>query len=162
MIAEYECADRNALFDAPRQYGLSQEHKHLKEMAKVSGLEKFPLFCPIVAPFYSGMEVTVALSAEQICGNADNIKEVYSAFYGKGKGLVKFADGADEEGFLSASAFSGRDDMQIGVFGNPDRILLVSRFDNLGKGASGSAIQNMNILLGVDETTGLVTTDGGF
>jgi len=161
MIAEYEAADRNGLLEGPRQYALTQEHKHLKEMAKISRLENLPLFCPVVAPFYSGMEVTVTLGAQQISGKASDIKEVYKEFYGKNSGLVKFSDSADADGFLSASAFSGKDDMQVGVFGNEERILLVSRFDNLGKGASGSAIQNMNILLGVDEKTGLVTTDGG-
>ncbi|MBR5527557.1 MAG: N-acetyl-gamma-glutamyl-phosphate reductase [Clostridia bacterium] len=158
MIAEYQDDARCTLLDGPRQYGLSQEHKHLGEMVKIPGISHSPLFCPIVAPFYSGMEVTVSLGADELNAGADEIKKIYSEFYGKGTGLVRYAESADEGGFLSASAFSGRDDMQISVFGNSDRILLVSRFDNLGKGASGSAIQNMNILIGADEAEGLVTT----
>lgn len=153
MIAEYESADRSSLFDAPRMYGLSQEHKHLKEMMKVCRLENAPIFCPIVSSYYSGMEVTVPLFKKDVKGSIDDIKELYKDYYKQG--LVRYVDDADESGFVSANAFSGRDDMQITVSGNEDRILLVARFDNLGKGASGAAIQNMNIVLGVDETTGL-------
>ena len=153
MIAEYEDAGRNVLLDAPRQYGLTQKHKHLPEMKKVCGLTADPAFCPIVAPYYAGMEVTVPLFASELSGNVKEICDVYRAYYKEG--LVRFVDSGDEEGFLSANAFAGRDDMQITVCGNEERILLVSRFDNLGKGASGAAIQNMNILLGVPEETGL-------
>ncbi len=153
MIAEYEDENRDKLLDAPRMYGLTQQHKHLKEMKTVCGLDELPVFCPIVAPFYSGMEVTVPLFKNQIKGEIKDIISIYKEYYKEG--LVTFADGSDESGFLSASAFSGRDDMQITVVGNAERILLVSRFDNLGKGASGAAIQNMNILLGVDEACGL-------
>ena len=111
------------------------------------------MFCPIVGDFYSGMEVTVPLFAGEIKGTIDDIREVYRSYYASG--LVRFAESADDDGMLSAAAFSGRDDMQVAVFGNEERIVLTARFDNLGKGASGAAIQNMNILLGVDETTGL-------
>lgn len=154
MIAEYEDAERDPLLDAPRMYGLTQSHKHLPEMSRVCGLSKAPIFCPVVASYYSGMEVTVPLFADAVKGGMDAICEVYRSYYQNG--LVHFADAADESGFLSANAFSGRDDMQITVTGNGERLLLVARFDNLGKGASGAAIQNMNILLGVDESTGLV------
>lgn len=157
MIAEYEAELRDFKLDAPRQYGLSQNHKHLPEMSKIACLENAPLFCPIVAPFYSGMEVTISLSHNQVSASVEEIKEIYKKYYGTGKGLVSFCDCADENGFISANSLCGRDDMQIAVFGNDERVLLVSRFDNLGKGASGSAIQNMNILLGTDEKTGLVT-----
>ena len=153
MIAEYEDADRDPLLDAPRAYGLSQQHKHLPEMVSICGLQKAPIFVPIVAPFACGMEVSIGLFADQIKGNVEDIKKVYREAYATG--LVTFVESADESGFLSAGAFAGRDDMQITVCGNSERILLVSRFDNLGKGASGSAIQNMNILLGLDEATGL-------
>ncbi len=153
MISEYEDADRNALLDAPRMYALSQSHKHLPEMSIICGLDNSPIFCPIVAPFYSGMEVTVPLFSDMINADIDKIRDIYREYYKNG--LVRFADNADEGGFLSAGALSGRDDMQISVYGNADRIILTSRFDNLGKGASGSAIQNMNILLGVDEASGL-------
>ncbi len=153
MIAEYESAERDMLLDAPRVYGLTQQHKHLKEMKALCGLENAPIFIPIVEPFYSGMEVAVSLFANQLKGNLEDIKSVYGEYYKSG--IVTYKDEADEAGFLSAAAFSGRDDMQITVCGNDERILLVSRFDNLGKGASGAAIQNMNILLGVEESTGL-------
>ena len=153
MIAEYEGDEREPLLDAPRMYGLSQTHKHLPEMAKICGLQSDPIFCPIVAHFYSGMEVTVPLFAEELHGDADAVRELYRSYYQKG--LVRYTDSADEGGFLAANAFADRDDMQITVVGNRERILLVARFDNLGKGASGAAIQNMNLLLGADEATGL-------
>ncbi len=153
MIAEYEDADRDRLLDAPRMYGLTQKHKHLPEMAALCGLSNAPIFCPIVAPYYAGMEVTVPLFKEQIEGSIEDIKNVYRAL--AQNGLVRFVDPADEGGLLSANAMEGRDDMQLTVCGNEDRILLVARFDNLGKGASGAAIQNMNLIFGVPEDTGL-------
>ena len=153
MIADYESPDRNPLLKGPRQYGLTQAHKHLPEMMKICGLDNAPVFCPVVGDFYSGMEVTVPLFASDLKGGIEEIKALYKNYYSSG--LVKFAEEADPDGMLSAAAFSGRDDMSVSVYGNDDRIILVSRFDNLGKGASGAAIQNMNIVLGIDESTGL-------
>jgi N-acetyl-gamma-glutamyl-phosphate reductase len=153
MIAQYESDEKSELLCAPRQYGLTQQHKHLKEMQKLSGLEKAPLFSPIVADFYSGMEVTVPLYTRSLNGSLADIKDVYRNFY-KGK-VVFYNDSADEDGFLSAARYSMRDDMEVSVFGNDERIILTARYDNLGKGASGAAIQNMNIILGADETKGL-------
>ena len=153
MIAEYEDLELDPLLTAPRQYGLSQKHKHLPEIKAVTGLSVTPAFCPIVANFYSGMEVSVPVFAKDLRGTVADIRAAYAEFYDKG--LVHYNAEMDEDGFLSAAAFEGRDDMEIGVFGNDERVLLVSRFDNLGKGASGAAIQNMNIMLGVDEATGL-------
>ena len=153
MIADYESPDRNPLLKGPRQYGLTQAHKHLPEMMKICGLDNAPVFCPVVGDFYSGMEVTVPLFASDLTGGIEEIKNLYKSYYSSG--LVKFAEEADPDGMLSAAAFSGRDDMSVSVYGNDDRIILVSRFDNLGKGASGAAIQNMNIVLGIDESTGL-------
>ena len=153
MIAEYEAQDRTPLLKGPRQYALSQSHKHLKEMVKLCGLECAPVFCPIVGDFYSGMEVTVPVFAKDLKGNMDDIKKLYADYYQGG--LIRYTEETDPDGMLSAAAFAGRDDMAVSVTGNQDRILLVSRFDNLGKGASGAAIQNMNIVMGVDETTGL-------
>lgn len=153
VIAEYESADRDTLMSAPRQYALGQSHKHLKEMVKITGISTSPVFCPIIEPFYSGMEVTVPLFAKDICGSASDIRNIYREIYNTK--IVHYNDNADENGFLSAAAYSGRDDMEISVFGNDERIILTARYDNLGKGASGSAIQNMNILLGLDETSGL-------
>ena len=152
MIEEYVSPCRSELLSAPRQYALGQQHKHLKEMAHVTGLENKPCFCPIVAPFDCGMEVTVPLFKSQLKGSMDDVIEIYKNKYTDG--VVKFVND-DEGGFLSACSRKGKDDMTLSVYGNEERILLVSRFDNLGKGASGSAIQNMNVLLGINETKGL-------
>lgn len=152
MIAEYQAECVDELYRAPRQYGLSQTHKHLPEMTKICNLNNLPVFCPIVAPYPRGMEVTVPLFKNDIKCGLNALKEIYKQYY-TGE-VVKYVD-ADEGGFLSANALAGKDSMQISVFGNEDRMILVSRFDNLGKGASGAAIQNMNIMLGVEETTGL-------
>ena len=158
MIAGYEADDRSPLLDAPRQYGLSQAHKHLPEMAAVCGLDCPPVFCPIVADFYSGMEVSVPLFGEWVEGGLDRVRDVLADAY-PGP-VIRYAQASDEGGFLSAGALSGRDDMEVTVTGNGERLLLTARFDNLGKGASGAAIQNMNILMGVDETTGLILKEG--
>jgi len=153
MIAEYEAVNRNPLLDAPRYYGLTQNHKHLKEMKAICGLNFEPVFCPIVAPYYSGMEVSVSFSKNDLTCSKGELGQIYRELYRNG--LVSFLEDVSEDGFLSAGAFSGRDDMQITVTGNDDRLAVVARFDNLGKGASGAAIQNMNILLGVEESLGL-------
>ena len=153
MIADYQAEERSTLLNGPRQYALAQKHKHLPEMRAVAGLTTTPVFCPIVGDFYSGMEVNVPLFAKDLRGTMADVCALYADKYRSR--LVHYDPAADEEGFLSAAAFAGRDDMEISVQGNDERILLVARFDNLGKGASGAAIQNMNILLGVDETAGL-------
>ena len=152
MIADYEGEGRDPELDSPRQYGLTQEHKHLKEMVKISGLETAPVFCPIVADYYSGMAVTVPLFRKDLKGNVQDIIQLYQDCY-RGP-IVRFEPYT--EGMIAGNSLSGKDSMEITVAGNEERILLISRFDNLGKGASGAAIQNMNILLGLDETTGLV------
>ncbi len=151
MIADYESPNRPEALSSPRQYGLTQSHKHLPEMAKICGLSTAPVFCPIVADFYSGMEVTVPVFAGDVRGTADDIRAIYAERY---RGPVVSA-AEPPEGMLAANALSGLDSMQVMVTGNDERILLVSVFDNLGKGASGAAVQNMNIILGIDETTGL-------
>lgn len=153
MIEEYQAAGRPALFCAPRQYALGQRHKHLKEMQAVSGLVNAPVFCPVVADFYSGMEVTVPLFAEEISADAESIRGIYAGLY-TGP-VVKYAEDPSEDGFMSAAALSGSDGMQISVHGSGERILLVARYDNLGKGASGAAVQCMNIVMGTNETEGL-------
>ena len=158
MIADYETAG-TSLHIGGRQYALGQKHKHLPEMAKICGLMNEPCFSPIVVPHLSGMEVTVPLFASQLreAGmGIEQIKDVYREYYAEG-GLVRFVDdpAAAEGGFLSSAALSGRDGLEVSVYGNDERMVLVSRFDNLGKGASGAAIQNMNIVLGCAETEGL-------
>lgn len=155
MIGQYEEPGRDGLLDAPRMYGLPQVHKHIPEMAKVCGLELEPIFCPVVADYYAGMEVVVPLPRTLVQGGMEAVKQAYAAAYDQG--FVKFVENADENGFLASNAYAGRDDMQVTVEGNEDRMILVARFDNLGKGASGAAIQNMNIVLGLPQNTGLVT-----
>lgn len=154
-IAAYAEKDRDPLFGAPRQYGITQQHKHLKEMKAVTGIDNAPVFCPIIADFYSGMEVTVPLFRQQLADgySVDDIKALYSETYTTD--IIRYVEGDDENGFMSALALSGKDSMRVSVEGNEDRILLIARYDNLGKGASGAAVQCLNISLGVDETTGL-------
>jgi len=154
MIAEYE-EEPDILLEAPRQYGLTQNHKHLKEMVKISGLTNAPVFCPIVSSFYSGMQVTVPVFKSDLKNGFDieKIKDIYKNKYNGP--LVKFEDNLNEEGFISAGLLSGKDSMIISVFGNDDRIILTARYDNLGKGASGAAVECLNIVLGNDDTNGL-------
>ena len=154
MIAEYENEARNPLLDAPRQYALTQQHKHLKEMQAITGLDNAPVFCPIVSDFYSGMLVTVPLFKNQLKkGGRDEIIEIFRQKY-QGE-FVRFEDGLDEGGLLSGAALSNKDSMRISVAGNSDRILLLAVYDNLGKGASGAAIECMNLAIGADPKTGL-------
>ena len=155
MITQYEEDGRDSLLDAPRQYGLTQNHKHLKEMKAVCGLDNAPIFCPIVSDFYSGMVVTVPLFKEDLAEGKTmaDIQAVYAAQY-QGP-MVTYKEAMDEAGFLSGAGLSGKDTMEITVCGNEDRILLIARYDNLGKGASGAAVQCLNLVLGADPTTGL-------
>ncbi len=154
MIADYEAEGRDSLLAAPRQYGLSQNHKHLPEMTAITGIANPPAFMPIVGDFYSGMEVTVPLFPEMLNGaNIEDIKNIYKKKYNGP--VVKYVENFDEEGFVSAGKLSLKDSMEISVSGNGDRILLLSRYDNLGKGASGAAVECMNIVLGCNLTAGL-------
>ena len=153
MIADYEAAVREELLDAPRQYGITQQHKHLPEMVKLCGIENAPAFIPVVGDFYSGMEVTIPLFTSQIKGGIEEIKAVYKEKYNGP--IVKYVEDFSEGGFVSAGKLSYNDGMEISVSGNGERILLIARYDNLGKGASGAAIQCMNLVLGVNETEGL-------
>ena len=155
MIAEYEGAERDELLDAPRQYGIAQTHKHLPEMKAITGINNAPAFIPVVGSFYSGMEVTIPIFASQLNDGftVEDIKKTYKEKYNGP--VVNYVESFDEGGFVSANKLNGRDSMEISVSGNDDGILLISRYDNLGKGASGAAVECMNIVLGVDKTTGL-------
>ena len=154
MIADYNSSERNHLLDFPRAYGLSQSHKHLKEMVAICGLKDAPAFIPIVDNFYSGMEVLVPIFKKDLLkGNIEEIKDLYKQIYNSE--IIKYSD-ENENGFLSAGNKEGKDTMVISVFGNEDRILLCSRYDNLGKGASGAAIECLNIVLGNDKATSLI------
>jgi N-acetyl-gamma-glutamyl-phosphate reductase len=155
MIAGYEDENRDKLFDAPRQYGITQNHKHLKEMKAITGLENKPVFCPIVGDFYSGMEVTVPLFKEDLA-EGFTIEDVKNAYKEKYKGsIIKYVENDDKDGFYSSADMSGFDNMKISVDGNEERMILVARYDNLGKGASGAAIECMNYKLGKNITDGL-------
>ena len=159
MIAEYESEGRHSDIDAPREYGLTQQHKHLKEMKAVTGLERLPLFSPIVADYYSGMVVSVPLYTEYFakCKNPQELTAYFADYY-KGEKFVKVDETGGSElygGMLAGNSLSGWDGMKIYVTGNEERIVVSAQFDNLGKGASGAAIQCLNIMLGCDEAKGL-------
>lgn len=156
MIAQYESSEagNKGLLASPRQYGISQMHKHLPEIVAATGMINKPAFMPIVADYYSGMEVSVPIKGSKRA-TLQSIKEVLKEAY-DGQPLVKVVDGIDEEGFVAAGRLSGKNSMEIAVYGNDENILLVATYDNLGKGASGAAIQNMNIMLGIEETKGLI------
>lgn len=155
MIADYQSEAKSELLEAPRQYAISQNHKHLREMKAFSGLNKEPIFCPIVSDFYSGMMVTVPLFASQLKGQKgiEDIKKLYAQKYTSD--ILSYVDSMDQEGFICGSAMKEKDSMRISVYGNEERILLVALYDNLGKGASGAAIECMNLVLGIDPSTGL-------
>ena len=154
MIAQYRDSGREEALSSPRQYGLTQQHKHLKEMQQITGLDYAPMFSPIVADFYSGMTVTVPIFRQQLKGGAgmEEIRSIYESTY---TGPVVVCEDKSDGGFLAGNAASGIDRMHICVHGNPDRILLTASYDNLGKGASGAAIQLLNLILGAKETEGL-------
>ncbi len=157
MIADYENPDRDPDRDSPRQYGLTQQHKHLREMQAIASLDRAPIFAPIVADFPQGMEVSVPLFAEMLTGKptAAQVHEALSAHYAGSKMVEVLPFGGDGTGFLPSNPMAGKCTMQIFVGGNDERILLASIFDNLGKGASGAAVQCMNIMLGLEEDLGL-------
>ena len=155
MIAEYESNERNSELASPRQYGLLQKHKHLPEMKKITGLEFEPFFSPVVGDFYSGMTVTVPLFPKLLNKkvSAEDVQEIFAKHYEDATAVKVLPFGFD--GFLGTNNLSGKDGMEIIVSGNDERILIASRFDNLGKGSSGAAVQCMNLMLGADEKKGL-------
>lgn len=157
MIAQYESADKPKELLAPRQYGLSQKHKHLPEIVANTGLDYEPNFSPVVADYYSGMEVMVPIVTAFLSGDADadTIWQVLYSHYEDSRFIHVLPFGEDKGGFIAANGMSGYDDMEIIVTGNDKRVAVTALFDNLGKGASGAAIQNMNIMLGLDPATGL-------
>ena len=156
MIAEYEEEGRDASLDSPRIYALGQTHKHLKEMTHITGLQNAPVFSPIVADFYSGMLVSVPLFSTMVKGGIEAVKEVLRNAYREG--MVRYVETFSNDGFAPSNLLSGTDIMEVSVCGNEDRFTLCARYDNLGKGASGAAIECMNLVLGLSPTYGLVTT----
>lgn len=160
MIAAMESEGKTSEMASPRQYALSQQHKHLPEMQRVCGLKYKPMFNPIVDDYYCGMTVTVPLISRALNRrySPSDIHEIISAHY-EGQRFIRvtelYAKDTLPDGFLAANTLAGTNDLQIFVCGNNEHILLAARLDNLGKGASGAAVQNMNIMLGLDESTGL-------
>lgn len=159
MIAQYQGEERSEELNSPREYALSQNHKHLKEMKEIVGLEREPLFSPIVADYYSGMIVSIPFYSHMLNGKQtkESIHEFFNNYYSNEKFIKVMPLGEETkyQGFLAGNACSGWDGIEIYVTGNDDRILVSTRFDNLGKGASGAAIQCLNIILGCDEEKGL-------
>ena len=156
MIAQYESDQKPESFLAPRIYGLDLRHKHLPEMQKVCGPEMPPVFCPVVDDYYKGMAVTVMLPNSLLPGqpSAKKIYEALASWYGKEK-LIKVHP-FGYEGMIAAGSMAGRDSLELIVNGHEDQTIVTALFDNLGKGASGAAVQNMNLMLGFEETRGLV------
>ncbi|MGN0532041.1 MAG: N-acetyl-gamma-glutamyl-phosphate reductase [Eubacterium sp.] len=155
-ISQYEDTQRDPELDAPRQYALSQEHKHLKEMKAISGLNREPFFAPHICDYPRGMVVSIPLFTNMLTKKytKEDLQQIFAEHY-RGQAFVKVRPMGYTQGMISGNTFAGRDDMEIEINGNADRIVITSRFDNLGKGASGAAIECMNIALGLDPTTGL-------
>lgn len=156
MIAEYESPEKPYLYNSPRIYGLTLKHKHLPEMKTICGLENAPVFCPIVDDYYKGMAVTIMLPNSMLNGHAtaENVWESLASHY-DGKKLVKVHPFGYDQSMIAAGTMEGKDSLEIIVNGHEDQTIVTALFDNLGKGASGAAVQNMNLMLGFDETAGL-------
>lgn len=155
MIEQYEAGDRSMQFASPRLYSLGQSHKHIPEIMKVCGLEKQPVFCPIVADYYCGMATTLTLHAGQLVGRprVERIREIFREYYSESR-FIDVSNGAHDP--LAANLLWGTNNMVICVNGSGECITITSVFDNLGKGASGAAVQNMNLMLSLPEEAGLI------
>ena len=159
MIGQYEEENRPVSLDGPRQYSLDQNHKHLAEMVAATGISNPPAFHPTVADYYSGMLVTVTLHSRLLkkALKPSKLRQVFIEYY-QNQNVIQVR--SDEEkpadGFMDANARSDNDGLEIYVLGSEEHITLMARYDNLGKGASGAAVQCMNIMLGLPENKGLV------
>ena len=155
MISDYEAADRNELMASPQSYATAQNHKHLPEIARLCDLEALPVFCPVISDIYSGMAVTVPLHSAQLRGNpgADEIFEMLSRHYENQRFISVSRSGESDK--IAATTLCGTNNMVLFVGGNSERITITAVFDNLGKGASGAAVQNMNLMLSLPEGAGL-------
>ena len=156
MIAEYQDPDRAEEYDSPRHYGLNLSHKHIPEMMQVCGLSRKPIFCPIVCDFPQGMLVTVPLHLDLLPGGLtpELLRDAYADFY-RGQKNIRVIPEIQTSGCMGSNNIVGSNTLEILVSGNASQVLLSSRFDNLGKGASGAAVQNLNIMMGLDENFGL-------
>lgn len=156
-IAQYEVPDRELELDSPRHYAVALAHKHIPEMMAVSGLARKPIFMPMICDFPQGMTVTVPLFADQLKGAASigALRALYADYYGDSPVVTLRPADAPSCGFIGSNNLAGKDILQIFVNGNEEQVMLTARLDNLGKGASGAAVQNMNLMLGFEETKGL-------
>ena len=156
LIAEYEAPDRDPLLKSPAPYAIGLKHKHLPEMQKLAGLKYPPVFLPVLGDIYKGMITCVMLQNRLLSGTptAQDICEMLASYY-EGQALVRVAPFGGTEPRLYTGKLAGQDYLQITVTGHEDQTLLTAQFDNLGKGASGAAVQNMNLMLGFAETAGL-------
>lgn len=159
-IALYEADDKTDDLFAPREYALSQMHKHLPEMKVITGLETEPIFVPVVDDYYCGMIVNLPIHTRLMKKKMlpEELRDMLAEYY-KGRTFIRVCEyGIEKEtnGFLPANTMAGKDYANIIVTGNADRILVSAMFDNLGKGASGAAIECLNISMGIDPATGLV------
>ena len=157
-IAQYEAPDRPAELDSPRQYALTQQHKHLPEMQKICGLEYAPAFNPLVCDYFSGMVVSLPVHTRLLTKKytVTDVRKALSEYYADSFFVKVLPDGEPQDGFIGANNLSGTNFMELFVNGNDERLIICARLDNLGKGASGAAVQCLNIMMGLDERTGLL------
>ncbi|MBQ0003435.1 MAG: N-acetyl-gamma-glutamyl-phosphate reductase [Treponema sp.] len=159
-IQNYEAEGRNKDLDSPRMYALTQSHKHLPEIKAMSNLEYDPIFSPYICDYIQGMCVTVGLHTRLLSKKVTvkDVHEMFAAHY-DGTNFLQVApvmgEGVLTDNYIPSNTMAGKNTMQVFVYGNDDRIMVTTRFDNLGKGASGAAVQCLNIMMGIDETTGL-------
>ena len=158
-IALYESEDKTRDLFAPRQYALAQQHKHLKEMKAIAGLKKEPIFMPVVDDYYCGMIVDLPIHKNLMkkAISPEDLRDFYAQYYKDGRFIrvCEYGKEADYNGYLVANELAGKDWADILVTGNDDRIVVSAMFDNLGKGASGAAIECLNISMGIDAAKGL-------
>ena len=156
MIADYEKSEKAEDLYSPRIYGTTLRHKHLPEMKTYAGLTQPPVFCPVVDDYDKGMATTLMLPVSLLSGHpaAEDVSEMLARYY-EGEAVVKVLPYQKEAAFLAANTMAGKDSLALVVSGHEEQIIVTALFDNLGKGASGAAVQNMNLMLGFPETTGL-------
>ena len=157
-IAQYEATDRPAELDSPRQYALTQQHKHLPEMQKICGLDYAPAFNPLVCDYFSGMVVSLPVHTRLLTKKytPNDVRKAFSEYYADSFFVKVLPESEPQDGFIGANNLSGTNFMELFINGNDDRMIICARLDNLGKGASGAAVQCLNIMMGIDEKTGLV------
>lgn len=161
MIAVYEAEEREAELVSPRHYAVHLDHKHIPEMMNVCGLKRRPVFTPIICDFPQGMVVTLPLDFDTLAGSQslESLRELYKDYYAGSRFVTVRPPEAPTCGFIGSNNLAGTNSLQIFVCGSEEQVMLCARLDNLGKGASGAAVQNMNIMLGFDEGTGLTVKE---